>query len=139
MCIDKGKNSHLLCVNFSMLIQHSCVYFCGFMFVLVLQSHFGRKRRKERKSGENEQNRIKLQFVEKKKKSKASHWRNGASNRVINNSFPILAENGLGNWKISFLTSLAIKGTSNLIPGGPKTHNRMKELKEKEFLQSKPP
>ena len=34
-----------------MFVQHSFVYLCGFMFVLVFQSQFGRKQKKGAKNG----------------------------------------------------------------------------------------
>ena len=100
-----------------------CIFLWFYVCFSVLKSFW--KETEER--NKNEQNQIKLQFAEKNKRQ-----------RVTNSSFPILAENGLGNWQISFLTSLAIKGTSKLIPSGRKTQKRRRELKEEEFLQYKP-
>ena len=90
------------------------------MFVLVFQSQFRRKQKKRAKTRQK-----------RAKSYKAANCYN-ASNRVTLLDFPILARNEASSWHICFLTSLAIKGMSKLIPRDPKTHKIRRELKEEE-------
>ena len=54
--------------------------------------------------------------------------------RVTNSSFPILAENRLGNWQISFLTSLAINGISKIIPRGLENSEKKERIEGRGVL-----
>ena len=62
-------------------------YICFSVFRVILEGN----ERNERKLGENKQNWKKLQITEKLKGREQTL-------QVTNNSFPILAENRLGNW-----------------------------------------
>ena len=53
----------------------------------------------------------------------------GTSNRVTDTEFLFLTKTEWGNWHICLLTSVAIKGTSKLIPRDSKTQKRMRKLK----------
>ena len=120
-------------------LYSSLVFLCIFLFFYVCFSVLELFWKKTEERSKNQVKTSKIgQSCKLLKSSKAESWHCSANNRITNAKFPFSAKTEGGNWQFSFLTSLAIKRTSKLIPRDPKTQKRMRELKEEEFLQSKP-
>ena len=107
-----------------------CLFWC---FRVILEGN----RRKEQKSGENEQNGQNWQKAEKLSKAESQHL--DASFRVTTINFPILAENG--QWAYQLPDLLGYKRDVQTLSKGFENSGKRKrrELKDEEFLQSKPP